>query len=76
MSHKSRRRHPAKPAKQEPLRLQPDEQTGHGPRQRRGGPPPRAEEPHQESHAAAAHDQPWLPTSGLVGRSRRSARRQ
>jgi hypothetical protein len=25
--------------------------------------------------AKRMHDQPWLPTSGLVGRSRRSARR-
>lgn len=76
MSHKSRRRHQTRAPEQPPLRLPLADSASHGPQERPGGPPPQTEEPHEQPHGRKAHDQPWLPTSGLVGRSRRSARRQ
>jgi hypothetical protein len=47
----------------------------HAPGKRRLGPPPSVARSRQGMVAARTHDQPWVPTSGLVGRTRRSARR-
>jgi hypothetical protein len=47
----------------------------HAPGKRRMGPPPIAARAARATPARRTHDQPWVPTSGLVGRTRRSARR-
>jgi hypothetical protein len=47
----------------------------HAPGKRRLFPPRTAERAAKPAPATRMHDQPWVPTSGLVGRSRRSARR-
>jgi len=47
----------------------------HAPGKAHRGAPPAAKQRAEANPAAPAHDQPWVPTSGLVGRSRRSARR-
>jgi hypothetical protein len=47
----------------------------HAPGKRRLGPPAQQAQEHHETPAKRMHDQPWLPTSGRVGRRRRSARR-
>ena len=70
MSHKSRERPDRRPlAEAEPpssrwyARFRPRHGTEEAPH------------PHLED-VPPAHDQPWIPKSGLVGRLRRSARRQ
>jgi hypothetical protein len=67
----AKRKHPQLPPRPEP---------DHDPHVQEEGPPPE----HTEKDAKLAHghgpqhphDQPWIPKSGLVGRSRRSPRRQ
>lgn len=49
------------------------EDPAHAPGHRHLGPPPDTEEPPAES-TEPAHDQPWVPTSGLTDRQRRSPR--
>lgn len=51
------------------------EGAGHASGHRRVGPPPTMAGPPAMERAKPAHDQPWIPKSGLIGRSRRSARR-
>lgn len=38
------------------------------------GPPPKELAPHKAPELHAPHDQPWIPTGGLVGRKRRNER--
>lgn len=45
-----------------------------GPAQHEDGPPPKLTAPHPMP-AHPAHDQPWIPTGGLVGRKRRNERK-
>lgn len=52
----------------------PVEDPAHAPGKRRIGRPADAATPHQVRLERGRH-QPWIPTSGLVGRTRRSARR-
>lgn len=47
----------------------------HAPGKRRKAPPPDADLPNRGQSAQSRRDQPWVPTSGLIGRKRRSARR-
>lgn len=51
------------------------EDPAHAPGKRKRGAPPGAKgaKPGAETRSDQ-HDQPWVPTSGLVGRSRRSPR--
>jgi hypothetical protein len=44
----------------------------HAPGKAKRGAPPAVATPPQAEHDPGQHDQPWVPTSGLVGRSRRS----
>ena len=46
----------------------------HAPGKTSLGPPPKGRRPRPARVAGLRH-QPWLPTSGLIGRQRRSARR-
>lgn len=63
MSRRTRRTNPAEAG------------AGHAQGHRHLGPPPAQPEPSPSGHIKRSHDQPWVPTSGLVGRFRRSARR-
>jgi hypothetical protein len=47
---------------------------GHAPGHRHRGPPPKVQMPHA-AQTKKPHDQPWVPTGGLVDRLRRSERR-
>jgi hypothetical protein len=47
----------------------------HAPGKRRRGPPPEQGRAAGEEPGRRRQHQPWVPTSGLVGRTRRSARR-
>lgn len=47
----------------------------HAPGKRGKGPPPATVSSPRAAPPTRTHDQPWVPSSGLVGRSRRSARR-
>jgi hypothetical protein len=47
----------------------------HAPGKRHIGPAPTGAGAPSSGPAKRGHDQPWVPTSGLVGRTRRSARR-
>ena len=47
----------------------------HAPGKRHRGPPAQQAPEHRDPPEKRSHDQPWVPTSGLVGRPRRSARR-
>lgn len=70
MSHKSRER----PDQRQPAEAEPPSSRWYaGFRRRRG----KEEAPHPHlGDVPPPHDQPWIPKSGLVGRLRRSARRQ
>jgi hypothetical protein len=58
------------PLARDPRRADPSHAQG----KRKLGPPPEVEAPPTASIERRRH-QPWVPTSGLVGRKRRSARR-
>ncbi len=47
----------------------------HAPGKRKRAPGPQTIEPTTEETPSPMHDQPWIPTSRLLGRFRRSARR-
>ena len=48
---------------------------GHAPGHRHLGPPPDVPEPRGARDRKPQHDQPWVPTGGLVDKQRRSERR-
>lgn len=48
---------------------------GHAPGHRHLGPPPEVPEPPELIDRARPHNQPWVPTGGLIDRLRRSERR-
>lgn len=65
----------AKLPRQGRSKAQPAEDPAHAPGKRKLGPPANAgKAPHDPLTESHKH-QPWVPTSGLVGRKRRSARR-
>lgn len=53
----------------------PRSDPAHAAGKRKLGPPPETGQRLLEGHTKQARDQPWVPTSGFVGRKRRSARR-
>ena len=69
----------SKAGKDEPRTLRIEEQqptsAAHAEGHRHLGPAPEVPCPRHRTAGKPVHDQPWIPKSGLVGRSRRSARR-
>jgi hypothetical protein len=58
-----------------PLDAEQEKAAGHAPGKRHLGQPPDQPQP-PAPRLAGRHDQPWLPLRTLVGRVRRSTRRQ